>query len=418
MARVTVSQLGKAYKQYPKRWSRLVEWISRVPRHQLHWILQDINFTIESGEAVGIVGANGAGKSTLLKIITGTTRPTTGHLEISGRVAALLELGMGFHPDFTGRENAIMTGQLLGMTAAEVIALLPEIEAFAEIGAAIDQPVRTYSSGMQVRLAFSVATVQRPDLLIIDEALSVGDSYFQHKSFERIRSFRRAGTTLLIVSHDRIAIQSICDRAILLDGGRLAMSGKPEAVLDYYHALMAGREMGTVRQTALSDGSVQTVSGTGEARIATLSMRDENDQPIEIVQVGQAVVLHIEVDICQPVDRLVVGFMIKDRFGQPMYGINTHRSQQVMTDLAPGERVSFYFRFSMRLGQGNYSMSFSLSRFDSHLDKNYEWRDYGLIFQVINTSREDFVGCAWLDAKIETVQPTLTNVRVETRVGS
>jgi len=389
-----------------------------VPRHQLHWILQDINFTIESGEAVGIVGANGAGKSTLLKIITGTTRPTTGHLEISGRVAALLELGMGFHPDFTGRENAIMTGQLLGMTAAEVIALLPEIEAFAEIGAAIDQPVRTYSSGMQVRLAFSVATVQRPDLLIIDEALSVGDSYFQHKSFERIRSFRRAGTTLLIVSHDRIAIQSICDRAILLDGGRLAMSGKPEAVLDYYHALMAGREMGTVRQTALSDGSVQTVSGTGEARIATLSMRDENDQPIEIVQVGQAVVLHIEVDICQPVDRLVVGFMIKDRFGQPMYGINTHRSQQVMTDLAPGERVSFYFRFSMRLGQGNYSMSFSLSRFDSHLDKNYEWRDYGLIFQVINTSREDFVGCAWLDAKIETVQPTLTNVRVETRVGS
>jgi lipopolysaccharide transport system ATP-binding protein len=271
---------------------------------------------------------------------------------------------------------------------------------------------------MQVRLAFSVATVQRPDLLIIDEALSVGDSYFQHKSFERIRSFRRAGTTLLIVSHDRIAIQSICDRAILLDGGRLAMSGKPEAVLDYYHALMAGREMGTVRQTALSDGSVQTVSGTGEARIATLSMRDENDQPIEIVQVGQAVVLHIEVDICQPVDRLVVGFMIKDRFGQPMYGINTHRSQQVMTDLAPGERVSFYFRFSMRLGQGNYSMSFSLSRFDSHLDKNYEWRDYGLIFQVINTSREDFVGCAWLDAKIETVQPTLTNVRVETRVGS
>ena len=156
-------------------------------------MLQDINFSVNPGEAVGIIGINGAGKSTLLKMITGTTQPTTGSVHITGRVAALLELGMGFHPDFTGRQNAFMAGQLLGYSVEEIARLMPEIEAFAEIGDYIDQPVRVYSSGMQMRLAFSVATAIRPDVLIVDEALSVGDAYFQHKSFDRIRQFREAG---------------------------------------------------------------------------------------------------------------------------------------------------------------------------------------------------------------------------------
>lgn len=184
MGHIRVSGLAKAYKQYPNRWSRLLEWLlpfSR-PRHHLHWILQDVDFEIQPGEAVGIVGVNGAGKSTLLKMITGTTQPTRGQIELQGRVAALLELGMGFHPDFTGRQNAFMAGQLLGMQVEEIEALMPQIESFAEIGEAIDQPVRTYSSGMQMRLAFSVATARRPDILIVDEALSVGDAYFQHKA--------------------------------------------------------------------------------------------------------------------------------------------------------------------------------------------------------------------------------------------
>lgn len=240
MGHIRVTGLGKAYKQYPNRWARLAEWL--IPfspiRHQQHWVLQDVEFEIAPGEAVGIVGANGAGKSTLLKMITGTTQPTQGKIELQGRVAALLELGMGFHPDFTGRQNAIMAGQLFGMQLEEIQALMPDIERFAEIGEAIDHPVRTYSSGMQMRLAFSVATARRPDILIVDEALSVGDAYFQHKSFARIRSFRKSGTTLLIVSHDRFAIQSICDSAILLKDGRVAMRGKPEPVLDYYLSLI------------------------------------------------------------------------------------------------------------------------------------------------------------------------------------
>ena len=165
MSTITVTNLGKAYKQYPTRWSRLVEWLtpSHMPRHTLKWVLKDINFTVNSGEAVGIIGINGAGKSTLLKMITGTTQPTTGSVVITGRVAALLELGIGFHPDFTGRQNAYMAGQLLGYGVEEITRLMPEIEAFAEIGDYIDQPVRVYSSGMQMRLAFSVATAHRPD---------------------------------------------------------------------------------------------------------------------------------------------------------------------------------------------------------------------------------------------------------------
>ncbi|MEB0047076.1 MULTISPECIES: ABC transporter ATP-binding protein [unclassified Pseudomonas] len=401
MGYVRVNGLGKAYKQYPTRWSRLAEWL--IPfspiRHRQHWVLQDVTFEIAPGEAVGIVGINGAGKSTLLKMITGTTQPTCGTLQLEGRVAALLELGMGFHADFTGRQNAVMAGQLLGMSIEDITALMPQIEHFAEIGDAIDQPVRTYSSGMQMRLAFSVATARRPDILIVDEALSVGDAYFQHKSFDRIRSFRKAGTTLLIVSHDRSAIQSICDSAILLDQGRMAMHGTPEAVMDYYNALLAEREGQTVRQEMLAGGQVQTVSGTAEAAILSVRLLDDRERSIDAAEVGQPVVLEVHVEVRQDIERLVLGFLIKDRLGQAMYGINTHRQDKALTDLHAGERITYRFAFVMGLGKGNYSVALSLSRLDSHLDRNFEWRDYGLVFHVINNRHEDFVGCSWLGAR-------------------
>ncbi|MEG2794226.1 MAG: ABC transporter ATP-binding protein [Pseudomonas sp.] len=403
MGHIRVSGLAKAYKQYPNRWSRLFEWLvpfSR-PRHHLHWVLQDVDFEIQPGEAVGIVGVNGAGKSTLLKMITGTTQPTCGQIQLQGRVAALLELGMGFHPDFTGRQNAFMAGQLLGMQVEEIDALMPQIESFAEIGEAIDQPVRTYSSGMQMRLAFSVATARRPDILIVDEALSVGDAYFQHKSFERIRSFRKAGTTLLIVSHDRSAIQSICDTAILLENGRLAMRGKPEEVMDYYNAMLAQREGQIVRQEMLANGQVQTISGTGEAAIISVRLLDAQGRSLEVAEVGQPVVLEVQTEVREDIERLILGFMIKDRLGQAIYGINTHRLDKPVVELSAGDRVTFRFAFDMRLGKGSYSVALSLSRLDSHLDRNFEWRDYGLIFHVINSRQEDFVGCAWLQAHTE-----------------
>ncbi|CAI8707570.1 MULTISPECIES: ABC transporter ATP-binding protein [unclassified Pseudomonas] len=412
MGHIRVSGLGKAYKQYPNRWSRLFEWLvpfSRT-RHQLHWVLQGVDFEIQPGEAVGIVGVNGAGKSTLLKMITGTTQPTCGDIRLQGRVAALLELGMGFHPDFTGRQNTFMAGQLLGMQVEEIEALMPQIESFAEIGEAIDHPVRTYSSGMQMRLAFSVATARRPDILIVDEALSVGDAYFQHKSFDRIRNFRKAGTTLLIVSHDRSAIQSICDTAILLENGRMAMRGKPEEVMDYYNAMLAQREGQTVRQEMLANGQVQTISGTGEAGILSVRLLDPKGRSVEVAEVGQAMVLEVQVEVRQDIERLILGFMIKDRLGQPIYGINTHRVDKALTDLSAGERITYRFAFDMRLGKGNYSVALSLSRLDSHLDRNFEWRDYGLVFHVINNRQEDFVGCSWLQAQTSVTRSSESRV--------
>jgi lipopolysaccharide transport system ATP-binding protein len=403
MGAIIVKQLGKAYRQYGNRWSRLAEWLLpfRGPRHQLKWVIHDISFQLAPGEAVGIIGVNGAGKSTLLKLITGTTQPTTGSVALSGRVAALLELGMGFHPDFTGRQNAYMAGQLIGLTVAEISALMPQIEAFAEIGDYIDQPVRVYSSGMQMRLAFSVATVKRPDVLIVDEALSVGDAYFQHKSFERIRDYRKQGTTLLIVSHDRGAIQSICDRAILLDGGRLAHQGTPEQVMDYYNALIAEREGSTIEQTVTDGGRVQTSSGSREATVADIALLDEHGAPLEVANVGAAVQLRVRVQARADLPRLVLGYMIKDRLGQPIYGTNTHHMEQALEQVKAGEQLEFRFRFPLNLGPGSYSVTTALTSNETHLANNYEWRDLALLFIVMNMNRKEFVGSSWLEPLVE-----------------
>jgi lipopolysaccharide transport system ATP-binding protein len=410
MGVIRVNGLGKAYKNYSSQWARLAEWLVPFgkPRHHQHWVLQDIDFNVDEGEAVGIVGSNGAGKSTLLKIITGTVRQSCGTVALSGRVAAMLELGMGFHPDFTGRQNVMMGGQLLGLSIGEIQKLMPQIEDFAEIGEYIDQPVRTYSSGMQMRLAFSVATARRPDILIVDEALSVGDAYFQHKSFDRIRQFRSAGTTLLIVSHDRYAIQTVCDRAILLDAGRIRMQGQSVEVLDYYNALMAERDHEHIRRLAQADGSIATISGSGEACVTGVRIADQRGQTLQSIEVGQPVRLEVRIKANVPVDRVVLGFMITDRLGLCVYGINTHRLEHPIINMVAGEEATISFDFPARLGKGSYSVALSLSREDSHIDKNYEWRDNALMLHVFNTERENFVGCNWLDAKvsIERTMPT------------
>jgi len=402
MGSISVTNLGKAYKQYPTRWSRLAEWLSpgHKPRHTLKWVMQDVSFTVSPGEAVGIIGINGAGKSTLLKMITGTTQPTTGSVSITGRVAALLELGMGFHPDFTGRQNAFMAGQLLGYSVEEIARLMPEIEAFAEIGDYIDQPVRVYSSGMQMRLAFSVATAHRPDVLIVDEALSVGDAYFQHKSFDRIREFGKQGTTLLIVSHDKQAIQSICNRAILLNGGRLALEGKPEAVMDYYNALLAEDKNQVVIQETLDDGRVQTVSGDGTARIIDVALLDEIGKPIEVAGVGKLVTLQVRVVTNKYLPKLIMGYLIKDRLGLPMFGTNTSLKNKQIINVGPDEKYIYKFTFPMNLGPGSYSVAIALTSSENHLSDNYEWRDQALVFSVANFNHDHFAGCVWLEPDV------------------
>lgn len=402
MGTIVVARLGKAYKTYPSHWSRLREWLvpGSMAHHSLKWVLKDISFTVSPGEAIGIIGINGAGKSTLLKLVTGTTQPTTGSVQMSGRVAALLELGMGFHPEFTGRQNVYMAGQLLGVNSEEITSLMPEIEDFAEIGAYIDMPVRVYSSGMQMRLAFSVATAIRPDILIVDEALSVGDAYFQHKSFNRIREFRKLGTTLLIVSHDKQAIQSICDRAILLSGGLVAMEGEPEAVMDFYNAMLADHDNLSVRQDVIEGGKLQTASGSGEASIVEVRLLDSEGRVSETIAVGQAVFMEMVVMIHQAIPELVIGFMIKDRLGQPVFGTNSCYLHQALSKVADGETIRFRFSFDANLGVGSYSVAVALHAGESHVASNYHWLDLALVFSVMNTDKPVFIGSNWIPVQL------------------
>lgn len=399
---MVVDNVGKSYVTYRSELKRFARWFGLpVKADTEHWVLRHVSFKVEQGESIGIIGQNGAGKSTLLKMVTGTVRPTEGRVSLSGHVAALLELGLGFNAELTGRENVVHAAGLMGLSQDRIQALLPEIEAFAEIGEYFDQPVRTYSSGMQMRVAFSVATCIRPDVLIVDEALSVGDAYFVHKCFKRIHEFRNAGTTLLIVSHDPTAIQSLCDRAVLLDGGRMVLDGEPQEVFDYYNALIAQRENSEVKTERSSNGKVATESGSGEAVISELQLLDESDEPIEYLGVGQPVILRARVRVAEAVERLVFGYMIRDRLGQPIFGTNTHHTSQACERLESGDSVEYRVRFPANLGPGTYSFSVALSSTDSHLHKNYHWRDLALVFTVANLDRDVFVGSAWIPPSIE-----------------
>jgi lipopolysaccharide transport system ATP-binding protein len=398
---LNVSNLGKAFRTYRSEWQRFASWfgISVKPCEE-KWVLRHVNFEISTGEAIGIIGQNGAGKSTLLKLVTGTLQPTEGHVQIYGRIAAILELGMGFNLELTGRQNTYHGLGLMGFSAEQIHQAMPEVEAFAEIGEYFDEPVRTYSSGMQMRVAFSVVTAYRPEILIVDEALSVGDAYFQHKSFNRIREFQDQGTTLLIVSHDRSAIQSLCDRAILLEAGTVVKDGNPEAVFDFYNALIAEKENSTVTVKQLSDGRSQTSSGTGEARVEEIALYNSKGEPAECIGVGEQVELRIRVKIIRPIDTLVLGYGIKDRLGQIMYGTNTWHTKQIIHNPPEGSEYMFVVAFTANLGVGNYSVQTALVDRDTHLTANYEWRDLALVFNVINIDKSHFAGCLWNEPSI------------------
>ncbi|MEA3490274.1 MAG: ABC transporter ATP-binding protein [Campylobacterota bacterium] len=397
-----ISNVTKTFRDYGSEWKRILSWfgLSFKPTEE-HHILKKINFTISDGEAVGIIGQNGAGKSTLLKIITGTLRPSEGSVTVDGRISAILELGMGFHPDLTGRENVYHSAGLMGFTKEQVDDVMDEIEAFAEIGEYFDQPTRTYSSGMQVRVAFGVVTAYRPEILIIDEALSVGDAYFQHKSFSRIREFQEQGTTLLIVSHDRGAIQAICNRAILIEKGAILMDGNPEQVMDFYNALIAEKENSKIEQVEKEDGKVETTSGTGEAIVDEIALYNSKGEMAEFVGVGEEVELRIRVKVDRDIESLVLGYGIKDRLGQVMYGTNTWHTDQALDHVSAGDIYEFVLSFPANLGVGSYSIQTALVDRDTHLTANYEWRDLALVFNVINIDKSQFDGSLWIEPDIK-----------------
>ncbi|OGV28237.1 MAG: sugar ABC transporter ATP-binding protein [Legionellales bacterium RIFCSPHIGHO2_12_FULL_37_14] len=399
---LTVANLSKAYKQYPTLRSRLKEWSigGRKTYHSLYWVLRDINFCVNKGEAVGLVGINGAGKSTLLKLITGTTRPTAGTISKHGTISALLELGLGFQPEFTGRENIFMASQLLGKKRKDILQLIPDIEDFAEISTFMDKPVRVFSSGMKMRLAFSIAIVIRPDLLIIDEALAVGDSYFQHKCLKRIRELITQGSALILVSHDNLAITSVCDRAILLNQGVIAQDGPAELVMSHYKALLADFNGKHVKQNMHPCGKVQTISGTQEVSLIDISLVNNASQTVQMINVGEAVKLKLKIAARSFLPELTVGFEIKDKYGRPVFGTNTYHLQYPLLNIKKAEVIEISFSFLANLGVGEYSISVALHEGQDHIGKTYEWREFALIFSVVNFDKANFLGTTWLPQQV------------------
>jgi lipopolysaccharide transport system ATP-binding protein len=399
---IIISDLRKVYKTYVTVWDRIKEFINPYSKkHKIKTVINNINFRVNPGEAVGIIGLNGAGKSTLLKMIVGTAIPTSGEIKVTGVVAALLELGMGFHPEFTGKENVYMAGQLMEYSKTKIDELIKEIEEFSEIGEYINQPFRQYSSGMQVRLAFSVATAVRPDILIVDEALSVGDAYFQHKCFERIRKYREMGTTLLLVSHDKQAIINICDRVILLNNGEIAKVGKPEPVFDYYNAMLSSCEKLKIKQTIANDREISTSSGTASVVIESIELMDEEGRSALQFNVGEELNLKVKARATVDVKSLVMGYAIKDRLGQIIFGTNSWYCEKILLKINAKEEFEFDVRIIANLGVGSYSISVALHENESHLSENYDWRDVAKIFEIVNINRSHYIGISWLENRMQ-----------------
>ena len=296
---IEARDLGKCYSLFDRPGDRLKQllwgrWRSTA-YHRDFWALQEVSFSVAPGEVVGIVGRNGAGKSTLLQMICGTLSPSTGALSVRGRVAALLELGAGFNQDFTGLENVFMNAAILGLKKAEIESRLGDILAFADIGEFIHQPVKTYSSGMFMRLAFAVATSVDPEVLVIDEALSVGDGAFARKSFDRIMGLKDAGKTILFCSHSMYQVEALCSRALWIDGGRLQMDGPATEVTSAYNAHLAGASS-AARSVDLSGLPIAAVAATGTGRIIKVTAQSDGQAGYEVALQSQVSELRLEVD--------------------------------------------------------------------------------------------------------------------------
>ena len=363
---ISAHHVGKSYRTYNRSYDRLIEWLSfdKTCRHHSSQVLEGIDFEIRRGESVAIIGRNGAGKSTLLKVLSGVISPTEGECFIKGRTTALLELGMGFHPEFTGRQNIQLSGNLMGLSDDDIERTTPWIESFADIGEAINDPVRTYSSGMQMRLAFAVATAVRPDVLIIDEALSVGDVFFQQRCFDLIDKYRSAGTTLLFVTHALDSIPELCERALYLDKGQLIFDGDSRQAIQRYEAdfrfadhenaeqLQANLDEDTGNANgSLCDEHVQLISC--EWQVNTLPQRwCEYDDHLELCSTFL---------IKSALRDLHAGILLKDKRGRVLYETNTYCQDLFIGDIKANQTVAFTFAFKALMVQGEYTVTVTLA---------------------------------------------------------
>jgi len=394
---ISIRELAKKYRLYSSPGERLKEAFHpfRKAYHREFWALKEISFDVPRGEFLGILGRNGSGKSTLLQIIASVLQPTSGSVVVNGRVAAILELGAGFNPEFTGRENVMLNGAILGLAREQMLQRMESIMAFADIGAFFDQPMKTYSSGMFMRVAFAAAISVDPDILIIDEALAVGDAKFQNKCFDRIASFQQQKKTIILVSHNINLVSNHCSQVLLLDAGRMAANGEPRRVVDEYVELLFGsRPSAPASAVAPAANGKSTRSLTVQQRFVTQECADDNcparkgynpgetrigdhsveiidylvstekQSDVDVIRAGDHLQLLLKVRFHEPVEGPVIGFAIKTVDGIEIYGTNTFLLAIAVAKAAAGEVRVFAFAFSMIAKAGDYFVDLGVAQVD------------------------------------------------------
>lgn len=399
---IQVKDLQKVYKLYDKPSDRMKEalGLSRKKRYKEHRALDHVSLSIYQGETVGIIGTNGSGKSTILKIITGVLNPTAGEVSVQGRISALLELGAGFNMEYNGVENIYLNGTMLGFSEAEIDAKLQSILEFADIGDYVYQPVKTYSSGMFVRLAFAVAINIEPEILIVDEALSVGDVFFQAKCYHKFEEFKKLGKTILFVSHDLSSISKYCDRVILLNQGVKLGEGSPREMIDVYKRVLVGQY--EIQEESRGDGdrpAELTAAGmnpelleygNGSAKITEYYITDESGIQTTAIIKGQEFTIHLMVEFSEAVPAPIFAFTIKNVKGTEITGTNSMVEKAFLESVSAGSKKKVCFTQKMNLQGGEYLLSFGVTGYERE-----RFEVYHRLYDAINLtviSDKDTVG--------------------------
>lgn len=396
---VCVQHISKLYRLYRRPSDRILELFPVVgrPLHSDFWALKDVSFGLERGDFLGIVGPNGGGKSTLLQVVSGILQPTSGRVVTRGRIAALLELGAGFNPDFTGRENIFLNGEVLGLSRAEIARSLPSIEAFAEIGDFINRPVKEYSSGMYVRLAFATAIHVDPEILIVDEALAVGDAAFANRCIRKFQELRERRVTVLFVSHDLGLVKQLSKHAILMMNGRIAAEGYPPDVINRYIGLVLDRERkGPCPESIPPSLNPSFRHGDGGNRILHTQIVTEDGRANRSIASGEAITVRISSVFHRAYASPMVGILIRNRTGIEVYGTNTQIENSDLGNFEPGEELTVEFNFACWLTPGEYTLTVATQNADG---SSLDWLDDAIVFQVIGGKRR--AGVIDLRAKVE-----------------
>jgi ABC-type polysaccharide/polyol phosphate transport system ATPase subunit len=378
---VLVQNVSKLYRLYRRPADRLRELLPRArPRHTDFWALRDIGFEVEKGETLGLVGPNGCGKSTLLQIVCGILQPTSGRVVTRGRIAALLELGAGFNPEFTGRENVYLNGEIMGLSRAEIDKAMPSIESFAEIGEFIARPVKEYSSGMYVRLAFSTAIHVDPEILIVDEALAVGDAVFANRCVRKFQELRERKITVLFVSHDLGLVKQLSDRAILLLNGRIAAQGAPSDVINRYIGLVLAKEESKNKKDDRIHASFR--HGDGSSEILSVEILNARGEPATAVTGGEPITVRVRSRFHQAKSDPMVGILIRTRIGMDVYGTNTRLERVRLGDFQPGDELEVDFAVECWLTPQQYTLTVATQNADG---TSHDWLDDAVAFDVVDT---------------------------------